>query len=152
MLQVMETYPLAKLISLAFLLVLLPPGMALVPSLEEQAGALLAWKDTLESSPAQLQSWGRENNNSWPCSWHGIQCSKHRARHQEVITGISIQGLQLRGKLESLNFTALRTLTSIQLSNNQIRGSFPPALASSLPNLRHLMLQENELSGEIHFA
>ncbi|CAM0908269.1 unnamed protein product [Alopecurus aequalis] len=152
----METFPrsLLQLISLALALLLplawFPPAMAvLLPSLEEQAGALLAWKATLENHPTQLPSWGRANSTSRPCSWHGISCSKHQAGHQEVITQISLRGLGLRGELHNLNFSALATLTSIQLAHNQIRGSFPPALPSSLPNLRHLMLQENELSGKI---
>ncbi|XP_044954815.1 MDIS1-interacting receptor like kinase 2-like [Hordeum vulgare subsp. vulgare] len=141
----MENNLLLNIISLTLLLPLCM-CMPLPSLLEEEAAALLAWKATLQSRPTLLQSWG---NNTWPCSWHGIICTKHRARHQEVITGISLQGLQLRGELEALNFTPLATLTTIQLSHNQISGSFPSDLPSSLPNLQHLMLQENELSGEI---
>ncbi|KAM0834990.1 hypothetical protein ACQ4PT_063225 [Festuca glaucescens] len=148
----METSPLLKLISVALILTVawLPPAMT-VPSLEEQAVALLAWKATLQSQPAQLQSW---KNNTWPCSWHGITCSKHQARHNNqagipVITGISLPMLRMRGELDTLNFTVLATMTSIHLTHNQLRGSFPPTLASSLSNLQHLMLQGNELSGEI---
>ncbi|XP_044970356.1 MDIS1-interacting receptor like kinase 2-like [Hordeum vulgare subsp. vulgare] len=151
-LAVIETFPLLVLISLTLLNVIVK--VKAVPSfqLQEQAGALLAWQATLEieSHPAQLQSWGRGNHTStWPCSWYGIKCSKHQAKHQEVVTGISLRGLHLKGELHALNFTALATLTTIRLSHNQIRGSFPPSLASSLPSLRHLMLQYNELSGEI---
>ncbi|KAI4968966.1 hypothetical protein ZWY2020_046296 [Hordeum vulgare] len=145
----METFPLLKLIPHALLLVWLLPATVVPSLLQEQAGALLAWKATLQSHPAQLQSWSTGNKTSWPCSWYGISCSMHQPRHQEVIIGISLPGLRLRGELDALNFTVLRTLTSINLSDNQIRGSFPPALASSLPNLRHLILQDNEFSGEI---
>jgi hypothetical protein len=114
-----------------------------VPSLEEQAQTLLTWKATLESQPAELQSW---KNSTWPCSWHGITCGKHQARYNNqarfpVITGLSLRGLRLRGELDTLNFTVLATMTSIQLAHNQLRGSFPPTLASSLPKLHHLMLQ-----------
>ena len=147
----MEASPLLKLIPLTLLLATFPPTIA-VPSLEEQAGALLAWKATLQSQPAQLQSWERRGkNDTWPCSWNGIKCSKlyQQGVPVKVITEISLRGLLLRGELDTLNFTALATLTSIQLSQNQIRGFFPPALASSLPNLQYLMLQENELSGGI---
>ncbi|KAK1606429.1 hypothetical protein QYE76_030102 [Lolium multiflorum] len=150
MLPLMEASPFLKLISLSLLLAWYPPVMAVLPSLEEQAGALLAWKANHQSQPAQLQSWEK---NIWPCSWHGISCSNHtQAGHQlefPVITGISLWGSGLTGELDNLNFSALASLTSIKLAHNQIRGSFPSALASSLPNLRHLMLQENELSGEI---
>ncbi|KAE8802261.1 putative LRR receptor-like serine/threonine-protein kinase [Hordeum vulgare] len=137
LLLIMENPLLLNIISVTLLL---PLCMSL---LEEE---VLAWKATLQSRPTLLQSWG---NNTWPCTWHGITCTKHPTRHQEVITGISLQGLQLRGELEALNLTAFATLTTIHLSHNQISGSSPSDLPSSLPNLQHLMLQENELSGEI---
>ncbi|KAF6998264.1 hypothetical protein CFC21_050798 [Triticum aestivum] len=168
---VMENSPLLRFISLTVPLAMFLQAMA-VPSLQEQAGALLAWKDTLESHPAQLQFWGMGNNTNWPCSWYGIECSKYQATHQEVITKISLRGLRLRGELDALNFTALATLTSIQLSHNRLTGRIPPGIVSlrelrflllqrnqirgplspalaSLKNLRCLMLQENKLSGEI---
>ncbi|XP_037428584.1 leucine-rich repeat protein 1-like isoform X2 [Triticum dicoccoides] len=146
----METSPHLKLISLALLLAMFPQAMAAPPPslLKEQAGALLAWKATIQSPPSQLQSWG--NTTTRPCAWYGVKCGVHGATHQEVvITEISLRGLRLRARLEALNFTVLHTLTSIRLPNNQIRGPFPPAFASSLPNLRHLMLQGNKISGEI---
>ncbi|KAF7005461.1 hypothetical protein CFC21_020583 [Triticum aestivum] len=168
----MEASPLLLLLSLTLLLATFLQAKA-VPSLQEQAGALLAWKATLQSHPAQLHSWSRGNNTStWPCSWYGIECSKHQASHQEVITKISLRGLRLRGELDALNFTALATMTSIQLSHNRLTGRIPPGIVSlrdlrflllqrnqirgplspalaSLKKLRCLMLQQNELSGEI---
>ena len=146
----METLPHLKLVSLVLMLALFSHAIATPPPslLEEQAGALLSWKATIHSPPAQLQSWG--SNTTWPCTWYGIKCGKNQAGHQEVmITEISLRGLRLRAALESLNFTALHTLTSIRLPYNQIRGPFPPTLASSLPNLRHLMLAGNKIFGEI---
>jgi len=69
---VMKNSPLLMLISLTLLIVSIHQAMA-VPTLHEQAGALLAWKATLQSHPAQLQSWGSNSNTSWPpCSWYGI--------------------------------------------------------------------------------
>ncbi|XP_044971126.1 MDIS1-interacting receptor like kinase 2-like [Hordeum vulgare subsp. vulgare] len=168
----MEASSLLMLVSLTLLIDSIHQAKA-VPFLQEQAGALLAWKATLQSHPAQLQSWTRGNNTStWPCSWYGIKCSTHQTSHQEVITEISLRGLRLRGELDALNFTALATLTSIQLSHNRLTGRIPPSIASlgdlrflilrrnqirgplspalaSLKNLRCLMFQENELSGEI---
>ena len=58
---------------------------AVLPSLEEQAGALLAWKDTLPDKQV-LQSWG---NKTWPCNWRGISCSSTQAK-RPVITRISL--------------------------------------------------------------
>ncbi|KAI4963494.1 hypothetical protein ZWY2020_014012 [Hordeum vulgare] len=89
-----------------------------------------------------------------------------------MITAISLPGMRLRGTLESLDFSALRTLVALELSHNeltgsipanikllkelhalllhdnQIRGSIPPVLAN-LTKLRLLMLHENQVSGEI---
>ncbi|KAI4964098.1 hypothetical protein ZWY2020_008392 [Hordeum vulgare] len=147
--------PHLKLVSLALLLLAsFPHSMGAPPPslLEEQAVALLAWKATIQSAPAQLQSWTWGNTTTQPCGWYGIKCVQQPVRQQRqevVITEISLRGLRLRARLEDLNFTALHTLTSIRLPYNQIRGPFPPALASSLPNLRHLLLQGNELSGEL---
>uniref|UniRef100_A0A8R7P8S8 Leucine-rich repeat-containing N-terminal plant-type domain-containing protein n=1 Tax=Triticum urartu TaxID=4572 RepID=A0A8R7P8S8_TRIUA len=168
----MEASPLLLLVSLTLLLATFLQAKA-VPSLQDQAGALLAWKATLQSQPAQLQSWSRGNNTSTrPCSWYGIKCRKHQVSHQEVITGISLRGLRLRGDLDALNFTALETLTSVQLSHNKLTGRIPPSIVSlkelrflllrrnqirgplspalaSLTKLQYLMLQQNELFGEI---
>ncbi|KAM0838840.1 hypothetical protein ACQ4PT_060708 [Festuca glaucescens] len=141
-----------------------------LPLLEEQAGALLAWKATLSNQTQHaLQSWG---NTSAPCRWRGIRCGIIHDVHRPVITGVSLPGMRLRGTLESLDFSSLRTLMILNLSDNglvgsvpssigllkelcflllhgnQIRGSIPPALAN-LTNLHSLMLHENQISGEI---
>ncbi|XP_051186165.1 uncharacterized protein [Lolium perenne] len=142
-----------------------------LPSLERQARALLAWKATLNNeSQDSLQSWG---NISAPCSWRGIRCGMHKLRRRRpLVTSISLRGMRLRAKLDSLDFSTLRTLTSLDLSHNEltgsipssmgllteletmllhankIRGSIPPAFAN-LTKLRFLFLQENQLSGEI---
>uniref|UniRef100_A0ACD5Y3T5 Uncharacterized protein n=1 Tax=Avena sativa TaxID=4498 RepID=A0ACD5Y3T5_AVESA len=141
-----------------------------LPLLEKQAGALLAWKATLSNQSQQaLQSWG---NMSAPCHWRGIWCGLIHAVHRPVITGVSLPEMRLRGTLESLDFSSLRTLMtlnlfdnglagsipssigllkelrSLLLQGNQIRGSIPPSLAN-LRKLNSLMLSENQVSGEI---
>ncbi|KAI4991536.1 hypothetical protein ZWY2020_039922 [Hordeum vulgare] len=141
------------------------------PWLEGQAAALLVWKSSLHNqSQVALRSWG---NMLAPCSWHGIRCgTPATSRHQPVVTSISLRGMRLRGTLEPLNFSALRTLRSLDLSRNRlhgsipssvevlkelhalllhgnrIRGSIPPSLGS-LTRLHLLMLQGNQISGEI---
>ncbi|KAF7068003.1 LOW QUALITY PROTEIN: hypothetical protein CFC21_073803 [Triticum aestivum] len=137
-----------------------------LPPLEQQAGALLAWKASLsQQSQDALRSW---RNISAPCRWQGIRCGGGRP----VIAAISLPRMRLRGTLESLDFSALRTLVSLDLSHNElagsipvnikllkelhalllhdnlIRGSIPPVLAN-LTKLRLLMLHDNQVSGEI---
>ncbi|KAM0917437.1 hypothetical protein ACQ4PT_009511 [Festuca glaucescens] len=165
----MDSFPSRILLTtLTILVVLVPPNAALLPSLDIQAGALLAWKATLSNqSQHALRSWG---NMSTLCSWRGIRCGMRQ--HRPMITSIYLRGMRLGGTLESLDFSVLRTLTSLDLScnslagsispsievlgelhalllqGNQIRGSIPPSLAN-LTKLHSLMLHDNQISGEI---
>ncbi|XP_052143032.1 probable leucine-rich repeat receptor-like protein kinase At1g35710 [Oryza glaberrima] len=136
--------PLNLVLPLAILLssLLAPPAIAM-PSIEEQAGALIAWKATLQTHEP-LQSWDRK---AWPChSWRGIGCGARQGKL--VITKISLRGMRLRGSLEVLNFSALTMLTSVDLSHNKLTGRIPWS-GASLKELRSLLLQNNNLSGYI---
>ncbi|VAH99931.1 unnamed protein product [Triticum turgidum subsp. durum] len=114
--------------------------------LEAQARALLVWKDSLDNQSQQaLRSWG---NTSTPYSWRGISCDTGVQRHRPVINGISLWGMRLRGALESLNFSALRTLTHLDLSHNLFAGSIPPSI-EVLGELHALLLQGNQIRGSI---
>ncbi|XBI84530.1 hypothetical protein VPH35_092822 [Triticum aestivum] len=142
-----------------------------LPPLEQQAGALLAWKASLsQQSQDALRSW---RNISAPCRWQGIRCGGGRP----VIAAISLPRMRLRGTLESLDFSALRTLVSLDLSHNELAGSIPvnikllkelhalllhdnlmrtsiplgsiPPVLANLTKLRLLMLHDNQVSGEI---
>ncbi|XP_052143034.1 probable leucine-rich repeat receptor-like protein kinase At1g35710 [Oryza glaberrima] len=141
----MEPLSLLKLVlPLAILIFppLLPPAIA-VPSIEEQAGALIAWKATLQTQQP-LQSW---DSKALPCSnWHGIGCGARQG--QMVITKIALRGMRLRGSLEALNFSALTTLTSIDLSYNMLTGRIPRSIAS-LKELRYLFLHNNQIRGSL---
>ncbi|XP_066164060.1 MDIS1-interacting receptor like kinase 2 [Oryza sativa Japonica Group] len=114
-----------------------------VPSIDEQAAALIAWKTTLQTQQP-LQSW---DSKAWPCNnWRGIRCGTLQG--QRVITKITLHGVRLRGSLEALNFSALTTLTSINLSHNRLTGMIPQSL-TSLTKLRFLVLSNNFLSSSI---
>ncbi|KAM0912534.1 hypothetical protein ACQ4PT_012741 [Festuca glaucescens] len=165
----MDSFPSRILLTtLTIMVVLVPPNAALLPSLDIQAGALLAWKATLSNqSQRALRSWG---NMSTLCSWRGIRCGMRQ--HRPMITSIYLRGMRLGGTLESLDFSALTTLKILDLScnslagsispsievlgelhalllqGNQIRGSIPPSLAN-LTKLHSLMLHDNQISGEI---
>uniref|UniRef100_A0A8I6XLE4 non-specific serine/threonine protein kinase n=1 Tax=Hordeum vulgare subsp. vulgare TaxID=112509 RepID=A0A8I6XLE4_HORVV len=164
--ELLSSKILASLTILTMCTTALVSAAGALPSVEQQTGALLAWKASLSpQSQDALQSWG---NMSAPCRWRGIRCGGCRP----MITAISLPGMRLRGTLESLDFSALRTLVALELSHNeltgsipanikllkelhalllhdnQIRGSIPPVLAN-LTKLRLLMLHENQVSGEI---
>ncbi|KAE8797634.1 putative LRR receptor-like serine/threonine-protein kinase [Hordeum vulgare] len=119
-----------------------------LPSLKKQAGALLAWKATLSNhSQDSLQSWG--NMPSAPCGWRGIRCAAQTTRrHRLVITVVSLRGLKLRGSLESMDFSALSTLTTLDLSHNKIAGSIPSSIGH-LRELHALLLHRNQIRGSI---
>ncbi|XP_051228047.1 uncharacterized protein [Lolium perenne] len=117
-------------------------------SLRSQKMALLHWKSTLWSpSPPQMSSW---QENTSPCNWRGLTCtSVHHGRPMPwVVTGISMPGAGIHGKLGELNFSALPFLTYIDLGGNSLHGPIP-ANISSLSSLSYLDLQHNHLTGEI---
>ncbi|KAF0932194.1 hypothetical protein E2562_008720 [Oryza meyeriana var. granulata] len=135
--------PLKLILPLAILLssLVFLPATA-VPSIEEQAAALIAWKATLQTQQP-LQSWG---SKAWPCNWHGIGCSTRQGKG--VITKIALRGARLRGSVEALNFSALTTLTSIDLSHNRLTGRIPRGI-TSLKELRALLLHNNQIWGSL---
>uniref|UniRef100_M8BZ73 non-specific serine/threonine protein kinase n=1 Tax=Aegilops tauschii TaxID=37682 RepID=M8BZ73_AEGTA len=84
----------------------------------------------------------------------------------------TLPGMRLRGTLESLDFSALRTLVALELSHNELTGSIPvnikllkelralllhdnqirdsiPPVLANLTKLQLLMLHDNQVSGEI---
>ena len=150
----MEMDPPPKMLAsltMTILMMMMATSIALASDavvLEGQARALLVWKDSLDNQSKQaLHSWG---NTSTPCNWRGVSCDTGVQRHQHlpVISGISLRGMRLRGALESLNFSALRTLTRLDLSHNLLAGSIPPSI-EVLGELHALLLQGNQIRGSI---
>ncbi|KAM0895201.1 hypothetical protein ACQ4PT_023974 [Festuca glaucescens] len=56
--------------------------------------------------------------------------------------------MRLRGTLESIDFSALSTLTALDLSHNQLAGSIPSSMAH-LRDLHALLLHDNKIRGSI---
>ncbi|VAH99920.1 unnamed protein product [Triticum turgidum subsp. durum] len=109
-----------------------------------QARALLVWKASLDNqSQHALRSWG---NTSTSCNWRGITCGT--GVHRLVISGISLREMRLGGMLESLNFSALRTLARLDLSHNLLVGSIPPSI-ESMSSLRSMDVSYNKLEGPV---
>ncbi|XP_048546229.1 uncharacterized protein LOC125525271 [Triticum urartu] len=133
----MEMHPppkmLASLTMTILMMMMMATSVALASdatALGGQARALLVWKDSLDNqSQHTLRSRG---NMSLPCNWRSIRCDTgvHPHQHRPTISGISQWGMRLRGTLESLDFSALRTLTCLDLSYNYLMGASHPAFRS----------------------
>ncbi|CAN6338299.1 unnamed protein product [Urochloa humidicola] len=105
-------------------------------SSKQAAVALLQWKSTLDSSSTRnLSSWSPKNSI---CLWFGILCSNTTSH----ITGLCLPGAGIKGRLDTLNFTAFPQLTELNLSSNGLHGAIPAAI-SLLQSLVYLDLGFN---------
>ncbi|KAM3277211.1 hypothetical protein ACQJBY_045195 [Aegilops geniculata] len=120
-------------------------------SLRSQAGALFHWKSSIKySSKHQLGTWG--DDGMYPCNWTGITCGdtlSHRGTMVKVITGISLDGAGIAGRLDKLRFQSLPYLVNLDLSDNyHLSGAIPPGIGS-LSMLSTLNFSGDQLSGHI---
>ncbi|KAL6644694.1 hypothetical protein ACP70R_016302 [Stipagrostis hirtigluma subsp. patula] len=90
--------------------------------------------------------------NTHPCNLTGISCSNprcHLAPETLGITGMSLQGIGLVGRLDTLDFLSLPDIISLDLSNNiGLSGPIPPTIGS-LQMLSNLNLFGGQLDGSI---
>ncbi|KAH7690903.1 Non-specific serine/threonine protein kinase protein [Dioscorea alata] len=112
----------------------------------QQVRALLQWKATLQTKH-HLNTWTSEAN---PCNWTGITCRvlNSSKANPTTITKIQLGNIGLKGKLKTLNFSALTSLRVLNLSSNHFDGFIPPSI-SSLAKLTILDLSTNNLTGII---
>ncbi|XP_039137553.1 MDIS1-interacting receptor like kinase 2-like [Dioscorea cayenensis subsp. rotundata] len=112
----------------------------------QQVRALLQWKATLQTKHL-LNTWTFEAN---PCNWTGITCRvlNSNKANPTTITKIQLGNIGLKGKLKTLNFSALPSLRVLNLSSNHLDGFIPPSI-SSLSKLTILDLSTNNLTGII---
>ncbi|VAI35264.1 unnamed protein product [Triticum turgidum subsp. durum] len=120
-------------------------------SLRSQAGALLHWKSSIKySSKHQLGTWG--DDGMYPCNWTGITCGdtlSSRGTMVKVITGISLDGASIAGRLDKLRFQSLPYVVNLDLSDNyHLSGAIPPGIGS-LSMLSTLNFSGDQLSGHI---
>ncbi|KAJ6332520.1 hypothetical protein OIU77_008569 [Salix suchowensis] len=109
-------------------------------SIDEQGQALLAWKNSLNTSTDALNSWNPFDSS--PCKWFGVHCNSNGN-----IIEINLKGVDLQGLLPS-NFQPLNSLKSLILSSANLTGGIPKAFGDYL-ELTLIDLSDNSLSGEI---
>lgn len=115
-------------------------------SLRAQAAALLRWKSTMRGNSTALSSW---NSDIPPCNWTGITCGDlSHAPRTFVITRISLRGVGIVGRLDTLDLPSLPYITSLDLSSNTVSGPIPPTIGS-LQALSILNLSSCHLEGSI---
>nr|GMD96804.1 probable leucine-rich repeat receptor-like protein kinase At1g35710 [Ipomoea batatas] len=108
-----------------------------------EVGALLAWKSSLHSkSQRLLSSWVVGSD---PCKWTGIACDGGKS-----ITGLNLTSYELKGTLQTMNFSSLAYLQVIDLSNNSLHGSISfIKVMVGLKDMTTLHLHQNQFLGHI---
>ncbi|KAJ1410835.1 Serine/threonine-protein kinase, active site [Sesbania bispinosa] len=109
-------------------------------SLDEQGQALVAWKNSLNSTTDALASWNPSNPS--PCNWFGVHCNL-----QGQVVEINLKSVSLQGSLPS-NFQPLRSLKILVLSSTNITGRIPKEIGE-YQELTVIDLSDNFLLGEI---
>ncbi|RHN78406.1 putative non-specific serine/threonine protein kinase [Medicago truncatula] len=137
-----------------------------------EADALLKWKASFDKQSKEiLSSWiGNNPCSSIGLSWEGIICDNN----SKSINKIDLTSFELKGTLQSLNFSSLPKIQKLVLRNNFFYGVIPyhigvmsnlntldfsqNYLYGSIPNsignlskLSHIDLSENDISGIIPF-
>ncbi|KAJ7949529.1 putative Receptor protein kinase [Quillaja saponaria] len=139
---------LGKLVAIAFsaaLLVLV--DLCKITGSTTEAEALLRWKATLPVQPI-LQNWvaAAKNNSSTaqsPCGWQGITCDS-----AGNVTKIYLANNDLKGTIESLDFSSFPKLLVLDLKRNKLTGSIPENIGM-LSKLKLLDLSNNSFHGTL---
>ncbi|KAK8495937.1 hypothetical protein V6N12_041571 [Hibiscus sabdariffa] len=138
---------------------------AVVPSIETDAAALLAFKKMVDNDPTGvLSGWKLETS---PCVWYGVKCSLGRVVQLDL-NQCSLYGtiffnplaslnmlsdLVLSGNMFNVNSTTLMFLPyglkRLELSDTGLFGPFPDTAFSKLPNLEYVDLSHSNLTGSL---
>ncbi|XP_068653696.1 MDIS1-interacting receptor like kinase 2-like [Aristolochia californica] len=108
---------------------------------QDEARALLRWKDSLNSH--SLISWTLANGSSSPCRWTGIKCNAAGS-----VVEINLPQSELDGTLEKFNFSAFRNLVRLDLDVNNLVGLLPSEIGS-LKKITYLDLGTNNFNESI---
>ncbi|XP_039118320.1 LOW QUALITY PROTEIN: pollen receptor-like kinase 3 [Dioscorea cayenensis subsp. rotundata] len=133
----------ALLILFILLLLLHSPATFAGEEQQDEAKALLQFKNSLTVSSTVLSSW---ISNTSPCktqpTWSGVFCING------LVAALRLDNMNLTGKLNPSPLLNLRGLRAISLISNSLSGPLPDSF-SSLTSLRALYLQGNQFSGPI---
>ncbi|XP_019197218.1 PREDICTED: MDIS1-interacting receptor like kinase 2-like [Ipomoea nil] len=110
---------------------------------QEEANALLKWKETLQNHQniSMLASWDLLQPSS-PCTWYGVSCVGGRVMRLNLSNG------NINGTLHSFPFASLPNLEYIDFSMNALYGTLSPQI-TNLSELTYLDLSMNRFSGNI---
>ncbi|XP_022137421.1 LRR receptor-like serine/threonine-protein kinase [Momordica charantia] len=123
-----------------FFILFLFSSSLIASAVNHQGEALLSWKQSLNLSAQELNSWN--SNDETPCGWFGITCNFK----QEVVE-IEFRYVELLGKIPT-NFSSLSTLSKLILVGTNLTDSIPKEIGD-LRELNTLDLSVNSLTGEI---
>ncbi|XP_056686644.1 MDIS1-interacting receptor like kinase 2-like [Spinacia oleracea] len=117
---------------------------------QTEARALLKWKQNFQNQSA-FTSWQIPQNltclpNINPCHWRGIGCDSHGR-----VTNIILSGLELQGKLDTLDFSSFPHLIGLDLSSNYFIGTIPTSIGM-ISKLKYFDLSTNKLNGTLPFS
>ena len=145
-----------KILSLVSRLLLLICSHHVSSYSNEEAQALLKWKDTLHNhNHSSLLSWTLYPNNftnissthheraTSPCKWYGISCN-----HAGSIIKINLTESGLGGTLQHFSFSSFPNLAYVDTYINNLSGPIPPQIGL-LPKHKYLDLSTNQFSGGI---
>ncbi|KAE9598567.1 hypothetical protein Lal_00021044 [Lupinus albus] len=110
-------------------------------SLNEQGQALLAWKNSLNSTQDALASWNTLATS--PCNWFGVHCNS-----QEDVVEIKLKSVNLQGSLPLYSQSLMLSLKILILSSTNITGKIPKDIGE-YQELIFIDLSGNSLTGEI---
>ncbi|KAJ6753317.1 LRR RECEPTOR-LIKE SERINE/THREONINE-PROTEIN KINASE-RELATED [Salix purpurea] len=115
-------------------------------SIDEQGQALLAWRDSLNTSTGVLNSWNPLDSS--PCKWFGVHCSSNGQRCRDKLESSSF------ARPTAFKFSASQVVEEPYPFINQSHRCDPESVPSpsgigNLSSLVYLTLFDNQLSGEI---
>ncbi|CAM8972057.1 unnamed protein product [Rhodiola kirilowii] len=110
----------------------------------QEAQALLKWKNSLDDSKALSHSWTLNSNGTAdPCNWIGIECGKGGS-----VVKVNLSGFGVVGKLEGFSFTSFPNVSYFEMSVNSLYGAIPPQV-SALEKLEYFDLSLTNVTGGI---
>jgi hypothetical protein len=127
------------------ILLLLVSDHRAIADLQDDAQALLAFKNKLSKNATKLSSW--QNATNVCVSWTGVTCGNSSSSSGPRVLALRLPGKSLYGSIAEGTLGKIDSLQVLSLRSNRLR-SFPSDL-SNCTSLRELYLNNNEFSGPL---